>query len=137
MPSCFSVASKWPHTLDRAQKSPLDPWKRITMEIARDSSPFVYTHSSYKTLALAISWGPGGFRYQDRWKWFLLTPRSSLNPPGPPGKTENLSFRTGKFRDRFGKTSLYSLFTSFWGDPPPPGGWTELRDVCEIHFHPS
>ena len=36
-------------------------------------------------------------RYQDRWKWFLQASRSSLNPPGPPGKANNLSFWTRLF----------------------------------------
>ena len=55
---------------------------------------------------------------QDRWKWFLPAPRSSLNPPGPSTKAKNLSFRTRNFREKFGKKSLLALLTPFFWDPP-------------------
>ena len=67
---------------------------------------------------------PGLYRYQDRWKWFLPASRSSLNPPGPPGKGKNLSFRTRKFTEKIRKNMLYSLLIPFWGDPP---GWMDRK----------
>ena len=40
---------------------------------------------------------PGTIRYQDRWKWLLPAPRSSLNLPGPRGKAKSLLYGTRHF----------------------------------------
>ena len=73
--------------------------------------------------------------------------RSSLNPPGPPGKTKNLSFRTRNFREKFGEKSLLALLTPFLGTPP--GRWTgdgpgwydhkmpHRKRLVRTHRHPA
>ena len=65
---------------------------------------------------------PGTNRYQDRWKWFLLASRSSLNPPGHPGKAKNLRFRTRKFTEKFANKSFCSYLTPLLGGPPQGDG---------------
>ena len=68
----------------------------------------------------------GPYRYHDRWKWFLPASRSSLNPPGPPGKAKSLSFRTRNFREQIRKKNIIFLINLclralFWGTPRADG----------------
>ena len=68
----------------------------------------------------------GTYRYQDRWKWFLSAFRTSLTPPGPPGKAKSLSFRTQMFTnksEKIRKNSVSkSLITICILCTPPHGG---------------
>ena len=61
---------------------------------------------------------PDTIRYQDRWKWFLPASRSSLNPPGPPGKAKKLSFRTRKCYRKIWIKIIIFIINPFFGDPP-------------------
>ena len=71
----------------------------------------------------------GTYRYQDRWKWILPASRSSLNPPGPPEKNKNLSFRTRHFTKQIGEKLLYSLLIPFWG-PVREGFLFTVYRIC-------
>ena len=62
----------------------------------------------------------GTCRYQDRWNWFLLAFRSTLNLPGPRGKTKIQCFRTQQLIQEIRNKSLCSLRIPFKG--PYQGG---------------
>ena len=84
------------------------------------TNPFLiilWPHTTFQTLEKGPSWGPtlsftalksplllvttGTYRYRDRWKWFLQASRSFLNPPGPWGEAQNLSFRIRMFKENY------------------------------------